>query len=67
MDKALPSTPNMEKKGREWWHRPVILALGKPRQEDHKFKVSLGNSGGSEKRGEAKASLLAEKKVSSCY
>jgi len=41
MDKALPSILNMEKKGQEWWHRPVILALRKLRQEDHKFKASL--------------------------
>jgi hypothetical protein len=26
-----------------WWHIPVIPALGKPREEDHKFKASLGS------------------------
>jgi hypothetical protein len=25
-----------------WWHMPRILALGRLRQEDCKFKVSLG-------------------------
>jgi hypothetical protein len=25
-----------------WWHVPVIPALRKLKQEDHKFKVSLG-------------------------
>jgi hypothetical protein len=25
-----------------WWYTPVIPALRKLRQEDHKFKVSLG-------------------------
>jgi hypothetical protein len=26
----------------EWRHMPVISALGRLRQEDHKFKASLG-------------------------
>jgi hypothetical protein len=25
-----------------WWHTSVISALGRLRQEDHKFKASLG-------------------------
>jgi hypothetical protein len=25
-----------------WWHKAVIPALRRPRQEGHKFKVSLG-------------------------
>jgi hypothetical protein len=34
-----------------WWHMPVILALGKLRQEGHDFKASLsyiGSAGQSE-------------------
>jgi hypothetical protein len=30
-------------KGRAWWYTPVIPALGRKRQENHKFKASLGN------------------------
>jgi hypothetical protein len=26
----------------EWWYMPVISTLGRKRQEDHKFKASLG-------------------------
>jgi hypothetical protein len=25
-----------------WWHKPVILAFGKMKQEDLDFKASLG-------------------------
>jgi hypothetical protein len=31
--------------GQVWWHRPVISVLRKLRQEDHKFKASLGYQG----------------------
>jgi hypothetical protein len=29
-------------KSQVWWHTPIIPALGRPRQEDYKFKASLG-------------------------
>lgn len=29
-----------------WWHTPVILAFRRVRQEDLKFKASLGYFGG---------------------
>jgi hypothetical protein len=28
--------------GEMWWHTLIIPALRRQRQEDHKFKVSLG-------------------------
>jgi hypothetical protein len=27
---------------KEWWHTPVIPALGRLRQENHEFEASLG-------------------------
>jgi hypothetical protein len=29
--------------GQAWWYIPVILALGRLRQKDHKFKTGLGH------------------------
>jgi hypothetical protein len=44
--KALCLIPSILKKKKKsswtWWHLPVILALGRHRQEGHKFKASQG-------------------------
>jgi hypothetical protein len=32
----------MQGRYQAWWHMSIITALGRPRQENHKFKASTG-------------------------
>lgn len=63
----LLTTPTIQIKTRllcrERWHRPVLPALGRWRQESDKFKVILGEEGVSVQLGYVTPSLRKQKQL----
>jgi hypothetical protein len=39
---AMPTAYLLENSSQVWWYTHIIPALGRWRQEDHKFKANLG-------------------------
>jgi hypothetical protein len=38
----INTSKNIRLVSQTWWHMPIIPALGRLKQEDHKFEASLG-------------------------